>query len=191
MQSSVSHGGGGGEPPSKVRLQGETTPGPAHGEGVIEIGDEDDSRSPQARVTDTDVKTEPPDYPNTMPADSTQGPDSKYQLDNETSKSLTNFLDNLMTAHGAGGGGSGSTSQTASNSSPAAQSSSALSHLAHMASPKSEPPSWDHQQQQQFDSPPMSQPPQVRENTLLYRYARTVRYSASNMCFLQAYFSLN
>ena len=151
-----------------MRVQDNLTPStiPAQGENVIEIGDEEDSRS--GRVSGSDVKTEPPDYPNTMPADSTQGPDSKYTLDNETNKNLTDFLDNLMTAHGArneggGAGGNGSTSQSAGSSSPAAAGSSALSHLAQMASPKSEPPSWEQQQYGSSisGSSPLSQPQQV------------------------------
>ena len=170
FQSAASPGGG--EPPSKMRLQGDMTQSttPAQSANVIEIGE--DSNSSSGNATGSNIKTEPPDYPNTMPADSTQEPDSKYTLDNETSKSLTNFLDNLMTAHGARSeGDGGSTSHSASSSSPAAAGTSALSQLAQMASPKSEPPSWDQQQygSSLSASSPMSQPQQVGYASLFLR----------------------
>ncbi len=146
-----------------MRLEGDMTPKTTPADGndpVIEIGDDEDTveydtQPKTSSAEGSNLKQEPPDFTNTMPADSTQGPDSKpYTLDGVTSKNLTDFLDNLMTAHGAGGSSSNPSQSTVGSSATAG--SSALSQLAQMASPKVEPmSSWD---QQQSAFPPSSQP---------------------------------
>ncbi len=149
------------EPASKARREGDAPHNtiPVQGSDVIEIADEENG-SPQTSESHSDIKSEPPDFTHTMPADSTQEPDSKYSLDNETSRNLTNYLDNLMSAHGSGGGDKTSQAAGAPSSPAAAAGSSVLSHLAHLAPPKSEPPSWEQQQQFASGSSP-DQPQQV------------------------------
>ncbi len=185
-----------GEPPSKMRLEGDMTPTTTPADGndpVIEIGDDEDTveYDTQTKTSNTEgsnVKQEPPDFTNTMPADSTQGPDPKpYTLDGETSKNLTDFLDNLMTAHGTGGSSNKPSHSTVGSSATAG--SSALSQLAQMTSPKVEATtSWDDQQSafppssSQPGAPSLSSPPQVGSYFINTIYCMCVLFVASNHC---------
>ena len=118
-------------PPSKVKRE---QPGENIIDDVIEIGDEDDTG---AHTTQPDslppVKQEVPDQPSSSTdPQQQQQQESKFTLDSETNKSLTDFLDNLMTQHDVGPG-SGSTS-----SNTAARGGTPLSQMSQMT-PKAEP----------------------------------------------------
>lgn len=135
---------GEGPPPKQLKQETIPGPGPGPGDSVIEIEDDDTethTMSPDQGGSDSTVKQEAPD----VPSSSTDQPsETKFTLDGDTNKSLTDFLDNLMSQHDVGSGGSAA--------STSGQSSASLSQMSQMT-PKSEPLAWDQQGGPGFSSP--------------------------------------
>ena len=95
-------------PPSKLKREQE---GENVVDDVIEIGDEDSSAHTTQPDSEPSVKQEIPDQPSSS-TDPQQQQENKFTLDSETNKSLTDFLDNLMTHHDVGPNSSSSSSNT-------------------------------------------------------------------------------
>ena len=114
-------------PPPKVKREEESAP-----DDVIEIGDDDDSTAHTTQPDPTTpIKHETPDQPSSS-TDPQQQQETKFTLDSETNKSLTDFLDNLMTQHDVGPGSSSNSSNTP------ARGGTPLSQMSQMT-PKAEP----------------------------------------------------
>ncbi len=162
-QSGLSEG-----PPPKQFKQ-ETIPGPGPGDSVIEIEDdeaESQTLSPDQGGPDSNVKQEAPD----VPSSSTDQPsETKFTLDGDTNKSLTDFLDNLMSQHEVG------TGVTAASTS--GQSSTPLSQMSQMT-PKAEPMSWDQQGGPGFSSPQpgASFSPSQQSQVIIPKYVHVCLY---------------
>ena len=115
-------------PPLKVKREEESAP-----DDVIEIGDDDDSTAHTTQPDPTTpIKHETPDQPSSSTDPQQQQQETKFTLDSETNKSLTDFLDNLMTQHDVGPGSSSSSSNTP------ARGGTPLSQMSQMT-PKAEP----------------------------------------------------
>ena len=139
-------------PPPKMKREQQQEPTE---DDVIEIGDDDEDSTAHSTAQPEDdqtaVKQEMPDQ---QPSSSTDTPpqrkdDSKFTLDSETNRSLTDFLDNLMTQHDVGPG----SSSRRGSSTPArgGAGDASLSQMSHMT-PKAEPMSmsWE-------DDPPAAE----------------------------------
>ncbi len=130
-------------PPPKLKKEVESTQ-----DDVIEIGDDDDAPTETREIEE--VKQEVPEQEPSSANDDQQeeqhqdasSSNNKFALDSDTSKSLTDFLDNLMTQHDVGPRSSGSGTST-----PARPGADAV-HV----TPKTEPDGmpWERQQ------PPLS-----------------------------------